>query len=52
MVVRGRKASWRKMVFGLDSIFQVAGAARAKALWLVRGTPNQFHMVVAEGVEW
>lgn len=28
------------MVFGLDSIFQVAGAARAKALWLVRGTPN------------
>lgn len=35
------KASWRReMVFGLDFIFQVIGAACAKALWFVRGTPN------------
>lgn len=28
------------MVLGLDFVFQVVGAAGAKALWVVRGTPK------------
>ena len=35
------KASWRrKMVFRLDFIFQVVGAACAKTPQLIRGNPN------------
>ena len=41
-----------KAVFGLDFIFQVAGAAHAKALWLVKGNTKSSMWLEQNGGEW